>query len=357
MADLRLTSLAVEHGLADAGLEAVFVRAAGRGADAVDVGADRFIGRFGPLEGDFHLFAVVALDGERLLGDGGLLAVGDELGEEFRDTAGVGEVVRFAGDVVLERDLQAAVDVGHIFEVGFDLFGIEARGLKDVGVGLEGDDGAVAAKRADLLDGAGRFAALEFLLPLVAVSADHGDELLRQRVDDRRADAVQAAGVEIVAAFAELGAGVERGQDQFQGGAFELGVHINWDAAAVVGHGDRVAVLVQRDGDRIRVAIKVFIDGVIDDFPDEVVQALAVHAADVHGGAAADGFQAFEDGDVFGGVGGGGHIEESCFTDVVIGAGGFRPLASPRVTIPQPVGSHPSDGGWLTCVTEELKLG
>ena len=59
------------------------------------------------------------------------------------------------------------------------------------------------------------------------------------------------------------------------------------------------------------IAVQVFVDGVIDDFPHEVVQPLAVHAADVHRRPLADGFEAFEDGDVGGGVtgsGGGGHL-------------------------------------------------
>ena len=45
--------------LDDAALEAVLVRAAGGGADAVDVGAEALVGRFGPLQGDFHLLVAV----------------------------------------------------------------------------------------------------------------------------------------------------------------------------------------------------------------------------------------------------------------------------------------------------------
>ena len=66
--------------------------------------------------------------------------------------------------------------------------------------------------------------------------------------------------------------------------------------------GDRLAVLVQRDGDACRVAVDGLVDGVVDDLPDEVVQAVAVDAADVHAGPFADRLEAFEDGDVFGGV-------------------------------------------------------
>ena len=60
--------------------------------------------------------------------------------------------------------------------------------------------------------------------------------------------------------------------------------------------------LVQRDGDRVGVAVEVFIDGVVDDFPDEMVQPLGVGRADVHRRPLADRLEAFEDRDVCGGV-------------------------------------------------------
>ena len=207
------------------------------------------------------------------------------------------------GHLVLEGDLQAAVDVRHVLQVALDQVGVELRGLEDVRVRLEVDGGAVAAEGADLFQLAGRLAALEGLLPLEAVAADGGDELLRQGVDDRRADAVQAAGVDVAVAVAELGAGVQRGQDQLQAGLLVLGMDVDRDAAAVVADGDGVAGLVQGDGDGVGVAVEVLVDGVIDDLPDEVVQALAVDAADVHRRPFADGLQAFEDlEDVLGGV-------------------------------------------------------
>ena len=93
---------------------------------------------------------------------------------------------------------------------------------------------------------------------------------------------MQAAGVEVAVGLAELAAGVQHREDQFQAGLLVLGVHVDGNAAAVVGDGDRVAGLVQRDGDRVGVAVEVFVDGVIDDFPDEVVQPLGVRRADVH---------------------------------------------------------------------------
>jgi hypothetical protein len=66
---------------------------------------------------------------------------------------------------------------------------------------------------------------------------------------------------------------------------------------------------VERDGDVVGVAVEVLVNGVVDDLPDEVVQALAVHAADVHRRAFADRLEAFEDGDVFGGIAGNGTLD------------------------------------------------
>src|SRR5262249_15356581 len=52
----------------------------------------------------------------------------------------------------------------------------------------------------------------------------------------------------------------------------------------------------------VSVAVEVLVDGVVDDLPHEVVQPLAVDAADVHRRPLADGLKPFEDGDVLGGV-------------------------------------------------------
>ena len=53
------------------------------------------------------------------------------------------------------------------------------------------------------------------------------------------------------------------------------------------------------------VAVHRLVDRVVERFPDEVMEAGAADAADVHAGALANRLEAFEDGDVFGGVGSG----------------------------------------------------
>ena len=62
-----------------------------------------------------------------------------------------------------------------------------------------------------------RRAAVVLLRPDVAVAADLDVERLGQRVDDRDADAVQAAGHLVAAAVAELAAGVQDGQHDLDG--------------------------------------------------------------------------------------------------------------------------------------------
>jgi hypothetical protein len=74
--------------------------------------------------------------------------------------------------------------------------------------------------------------------------------MLRQRVDDRHADAVQAAR-HLVAVVVELAAGVQHRQHDLGRRPAAL-VHVDRDAAAVVDDGDRV-VDVDRDVDLVAV--------------------------------------------------------------------------------------------------------
>ena len=111
------------------------------------------------------------------------------------------------------------------------------------------------------------------LLPDGAVAADFQLEPLGERVDAADADAVQAAG-DLVGGVVELAAGVQHGHDDLGGGqALAIDVHfIDGDAAAVVGDGDGV-VEVDDDLDGGGVAGQGFVDRVVDDLVDEMVQA------------------------------------------------------------------------------------
>jgi hypothetical protein len=119
------------------------------------------------------------------------------------------------------------------------------------------------------------------------------------RVDDRDADAVQAAGDLVAAAVAELAAGVQDGQHDLDGRLALLLHRRDGDAAAVVDDRDRV-VGVDRDVDAVAVARERLVDGVVHDLVDQVVQATDTGRADVHARALAHGLETLQDGDVLG---------------------------------------------------------
>ena len=153
-----------------------------------------------------------------------------------------------------------------------------------------------------------RLAALGVLLAVaLAVAVDLDEQPLGQRVDDADADAVQAAG-HLVAVAAELAAGVQHGEHDL-GRALALvragRVRVDRDAAAVVVDA-AAAVGEQRDADARAVAGHRLVDGVVDDLPDEVVEAGQTGRADVHARALAHRIEALEDLDVLGAVLAGG---------------------------------------------------
>ena len=138
-----------------------------------------------------------------------------------------------------------------------------------------------------------RLAVAEFHEMLFAVAPDRQLERARQRIDHRDADAVQAAG-NLVGILVEFSAGVQLGHDDLGGGhAFAL-VDVGGDAAAIVAHGAG-AVGIERDHDFLGEAGQRFVDGVVDDLVDHVMQARAVvGVADIHARPLAHGIEPLE---------------------------------------------------------------
>ena len=123
---------------------------------------------------------------------------------------------------------------------------------KMVGSGQKRDGGAGAPAgglAGDVELGLELAALLEVHVVAVAVAVDLDLDARGERVHDRDADAVEAAG-DLVAAAAELAAGVQHGEhDLGRGQALHLrvGVLVGGDAAAVV---DDLAATVGQQGDR-----------------------------------------------------------------------------------------------------------
>ena len=252
--------------------------------DDLDVDLDGFF-----IEGGCHFFMDTNRDGVK-----GLLAL-VELFHELDDAVLVEESLG-GGDgwaLVGETDFEAAVEEGEFAETLGDGGGDEDGGLfKDLGVGLEGDEGAGAGGLADDVEFFDGLAALEFHVVDVAALGDLDLEPFGDGVDALGADAVGAAG-EFVSTLAILAAGVEGGEHHLDAGYAVLGMDIDGDAASVVADGDG-AVDVDGDVDAFAVAGEVFVHGVVENLGDAVVESALVGAADIHAGLFANGLQAFE---------------------------------------------------------------
>ena len=195
-------------------------------------------------------------------------------------------------------DVQAAGEERGVAHPLLERREVEHRRLEDVGVGQEGDRRAGLLGRLAALEGAERGAALIGLAPDVAVAADLDVEPLREGVDDRDADAVQAAGDLVAAALAELAAGVQDGEHDLDRRLLLLLHRRHRDAAAVVGHGDASCPDGSSTAHVVAVAGQRLVDRVVDHLVDEVVQPAGTGRADVHARPAPDRLQALEDGDV-----------------------------------------------------------
>jgi hypothetical protein len=90
--------------------------------------------------------------------------------------------------------------------------------------------------------------------------------------------------------LAVFAAGVEGGEDHLDAGNLVSGVNIDRDAAAVVTDADR-AVDVDVDLDARAEVGEMFVDGVVENFGDAVMEGALIGAADIHTGLFADGFE------------------------------------------------------------------
>lgn len=244
---------------------------------------DRGVGgeEFGELR-DAAVEAVARLDGfvAALVGDDDLEAGN----EERRLTGALHELVEAEGRVFREdlpigpvADACAGDPAGRLAHDAQLAAALE-RG--------EGRVGTVAGEEAGL-------APVERHRVGLARAVDLDVQALGQGVDHRGAHAVQTArgGVRTTA---ELAAGVELGEHDFDAGQARSGLDIDRDATGPVANLD-AAVAVQHDVDAGAVAGEGLVDGVVDDLPQAVHEPPGVGGADVHARALAHRFEALED--------------------------------------------------------------
>ena len=260
------------------------------GMNVIGIGENDFVDRVGPLQRDFDVDAVAhALEENHGVQRFVALA---QRGDEFGDSALVVKLFGLVDSLVAQPDPQARVEVRHLAQVARDNFVLELDLGKDLRVGREGGLGALAVGLAALLDLGLRNPALVALEVNFAVLVNFDFELVTERVDDRRAHAMQSAG-DFVRALLELAAGVKNGVHDFECRALFSGMHIDRNSAAVVL--DRNPIVAQNhDVDFRAVTGQRFVDRVVHDLIDEMMQPALGGVADVHAGPFANRFETFE---------------------------------------------------------------
>ena len=275
--------------------EARQVRAAIALRDVVGEGQHVLVVAVVPPHGDFDRDAVaLGADGDR--GRDQRLLGAIEVFDELFQAALIHQLLGLDVGVarVGQHDTHAGIQEGQFAQPMLQRAVVELDHGEGVGRGQEGDLGAgLVAGIAGLAQRRVGDAVGEAHLENPALAADLQLEPHGQRVDDRYANTMQAAG-HLVGVLVEFAAGMQLRHDDF-GSRHTFGrVDFGRNAAAVVGHGAG-SVGVQRHRYERRMAGERLVDGVVDDLVDHVVQArTVVGVADVHAGPLSDRIQALE---------------------------------------------------------------
>ena len=91
---------------------------------------------------------------------------------------------------------------------------------------------------------------------------------------------MQAAGI-FVSALSKFSAGVQIGQHQLNRWHFPFGMNIDGNAAAIVPRRDR-SIDMNDHFDLRAKSREMFVDGVIDDFVNQVMQSTLIRVPDEH---------------------------------------------------------------------------
>src|SRR5206468_3954915 len=186
------------------------------------------------------------------------------------------------GPLIDELDGQPFVEERQLTQAGLERVVIESDVMKNLPVRLERDARAGAFRQAHFLDFSNWLAALVLLGIRPAASPYLGLDPLTQGSNGFGADAVQARG-NLISILVELGAGADGRHDDFQRRPLGFGMLVHGDSAAVVVHA-QAAIDVDLHEDVPAVAGQRFIDAVIHQFVNEVVQAAGRNISDIHAG-------------------------------------------------------------------------
>ena len=182
--------------------------------------------------------------------------------------------------LVRNGDSQTRVQKRLLPHPGMERIVIVNRVLKHLRVGLECHGGAGMVRGAHHGHRLRHMAPGEFHLIDFPVPVHLHRQPFGQGVHHAGAHAMEAAG-HLIAASAELAAGMEHGVYHLQRGLTGLGLNIHRDAPAVIHNGDGVA-LVDGHGDLRAEAGQRLVDGVVHDLVYQMMQSGGRGGADIH---------------------------------------------------------------------------
>ncbi len=280
------------------------MRAAIDGVDVVREAEHRFAIGIVVLQRHFHGQHAVrqialAFDENRLVVQHAFafIQVLDELGDAA-DELELGNARRILA-LVGQRDFQALVQERQLAQPRGQGVEVELGRVHDGRIGFEGDlraglaSGFAGLRQRRLGNAAWRIPAPRSTSGFaLRGTPDLELQQFRKRVHAAHAHAMQSAG-DFVGVGIELAAGVQLGHHHLRGRHALFFVHIHRNAAAVVDHRHRI-VFVNGDVDFGGITGQRFVDGVIDDFVDQVMQPGFAGRADVHGGPQAHGLEALQ---------------------------------------------------------------
>ena len=194
----------------------------------------------------------------------------------------------------MHRDLEAFIQKRHLAEACRERVVIVHRGFReDFRVRPERDLRSRVVRCSNLMELRLRVTVVKIDLVFFAV-APHIDLNARgERINDGHADAVQTTR-DLIPLAAELAASMENRQNDLNRRNLLLRMHVYRDTAAVVGYRDRV-IGMNPYLDRVAIAGKRFVDGVVDNLVHQMMQAARARRADIHTRPLAHRFETFED--------------------------------------------------------------
>ncbi len=226
------------------------------------------------------------------------LFVFTELLDEFLDAVLVkkGLFLRRVATFIRERDLQTGIQERQLAQSRRQALELKlCRDRENRRVRQKSNEGAGCLFVFDFADDrelVGCFAFGEGHVIDFALARDFHFEPVGKCVRAFRAHAVQAAGI-FVSALSEFSPGVQICQHQLDRRHFPFRMNIHWDPAAVVAHRNR-PIDMNGHFDSVATSSQMFVDGIVENFENHVMQTALVGVADVHPGSLAHCFQALQ---------------------------------------------------------------